>query len=69
MRRYIKAFSKDEDSEKEEHMMSAIETPQLRLKKGFNNRAQAAWGLIRNSALGLETEQEEPEDDQDIKYV
>ncbi|XP_028280213.1 transient receptor potential cation channel subfamily V member 6 [Parambassis ranga] len=69
MRRYIKVFSKEEDSEKEGHEMLTNGTPQLRPKRGFNTRAQAAWELIRNSALGLETEQEEPEDDQDIKYV
>ncbi|XP_047454641.1 transient receptor potential cation channel subfamily V member 6 [Mugil cephalus] len=70
MRRYIKAFSKEEESEKEplEKSDSTKETPKLRPKyRGFNNRkALTGWDMIRHS---LELEQEEPEEDRDIKYV
>uniref|UniRef100_A0A665W7S9 Transient receptor potential cation channel, subfamily V, member 6 n=1 Tax=Echeneis naucrates TaxID=173247 RepID=A0A665W7S9_ECHNA len=36
---------------------------------GLNRRTLTGWQMIRHSALGLELEQEEPEEDQDIKLV
>ncbi|XP_031155360.1 transient receptor potential cation channel subfamily V member 6 [Sander lucioperca] len=73
MRRYVKAFSKDEEKEKEglekfDTIKGSISgTPKLRPKN--NARSLTGWQMIRHSALGLEMEQEEPEEDQDIKYV
>ncbi|XP_068998640.1 transient receptor potential cation channel subfamily V member 6 isoform X2 [Embiotoca jacksoni] len=74
MRRYIKAFSMEEEKENEgmEKSDTIKETPKLRPKNrgGFNNRrALSGWEMIRHSALSLKMEQEEPEEDQDIKYV
>ncbi|CAB1334463.1 unnamed protein product [Coregonus sp. 'balchen'] len=54
MRRYIQAFSTDEDQSKERE----------EAEKGPGNRKSLAfWQMIRHSALGLDMEQEEPEDD------
>lgn len=75
MRRYIKAFSKEEDGKEEKTDApkgSHSGTPQLRHKNrgGFNNRRSlTGWQMIRHSALGLEFGNEELEDEQDIKYV
>lgn len=75
MRRYIKAFSKDDEKEEKTDTMkgSMSGTPKLRPKNrgGFNNRKSlTGWQMIRHSALGLEMGQDfELEDDQDIKYV
>uniref|UniRef100_A0A671WHV9 Transient receptor potential cation channel, subfamily V, member 6 n=1 Tax=Sparus aurata TaxID=8175 RepID=A0A671WHV9_SPAAU len=74
MRRYIKAFSKEDEKEEKTDTMkgSMAGTPKLRPKNrgGFNNRKSlAGWQMIRNSALGLEIGQQEPEEDLDIKYV
>lgn len=47
-------------------------TPKLRPKNrgGYNKRRSlTGWQMIRHSALGLEMEMEEAEEDQDIKYV
>lgn len=73
MRRYVKAFSKDDEKEEKTDTIkgSISGTPKLRPKNrgGFNNRRSlTGWQMIRHSALGLEMEQEELED-QDIKYV
>lgn len=78
MRRYVKAFSKDEEKEKEglektdtiKGSMSG--TPKLRPKNrgGYNNRRSlTGWQMIRHSALGLEMEDDELEEDRDIKFV
>uniref|UniRef100_A0A8C3ASV5 Transient receptor potential cation channel, subfamily V, member 6 n=1 Tax=Cyclopterus lumpus TaxID=8103 RepID=A0A8C3ASV5_CYCLU len=70
MRRYVKAFSKDEEREKEglektDTTKGSISgTPKLRPKN--HRRSLAGWQMIRHSALGLEME---PEEDQDIKYL
>lgn len=72
MRRYIKAFSKDEEEKTDSVKGSISGTPKLRPKNrgGFNNRRSlTGWQMIRHSALGLEMGQEESEEDQDIKYV
>lgn len=74
MRRYVKAFSRDEEKEEKTDTLKASNsgTPQLRPKNrgGFTNRRSlTGWQMIRHSALGLEFGQEELEDDQDIKYV
>lgn len=75
MRRYIKAFSKEEEAKEEKTDTlkgSHSGTPQLRHKNrgGFNNRRSlTGWQMIRHSALGLEFGNEELEDEQDIKYV
>lgn len=75
MRRYIKAFSKEEEGREEKTDTlkgSHSGTPQLRHKNrgGFNNRRSlTGWQMIRHSTLGLEFGNEELEDEQDIKYV
>lgn len=76
MRRYIKAFSREDEkdgAEKDgaEKSDATKEEPKLRPKAGGLNtrRALAGWEMIRHSALGLGLEQEEPEEDQDIRYV
>lgn len=74
MRRYIKAFSKDEEKEEKTDATkgSVSGTPKLRPKNrgGLNNRRSlTGWQMIRHSALGFEMGQEELEEDQDIKYV
>uniref|UniRef100_A0A4W5Q878 Transient receptor potential cation channel, subfamily V, member 6 n=1 Tax=Hucho hucho TaxID=62062 RepID=A0A4W5Q878_9TELE len=63
MRRYVQAFSKDEDQSKEREEMENTDT-----SKGPGNRKSLAfWQMIRHSALGLDMEQEEPEDDQEVR--
>uniref|UniRef100_A0A3P8SRQ8 Transient receptor potential cation channel, subfamily V, member 6 n=1 Tax=Amphiprion percula TaxID=161767 RepID=A0A3P8SRQ8_AMPPE len=71
MRRYIKAFSREDEKDGAEKSDATKEGAKLRPKAGGlnNRRAMAGWEMIRNSALGLEVEQEEPEEDQDIRYV
>ncbi|XP_076010700.1 transient receptor potential cation channel subfamily V member 6 [Genypterus blacodes] len=81
MRRYIKAFSKDDDSSKEKEALERSDTlkesctgsPVLRPKPrgGFklNRKSLTGWQMIRHSALGLDMKQEEPEEDQAIRYV
>ncbi|XP_068614228.1 transient receptor potential cation channel subfamily V member 6 [Brachionichthys hirsutus] len=74
MRRYIKAFSKDDEKEEKLDAMkeSISGTPELRPKNRgvFNNRRSlTGWQMIRHSALGLEMGQEELTEDQDIQYV
>lgn len=72
MRRYIKAFSKEDEKEQEatektDAMKGSLSgNPKTRPK---NRRSMGGWQMIRHSALGLDMEQEEPEEDQDIKYV
>lgn len=74
MRRYIKAFSREDEKEEKSDTTkgSSSGTPRLRPKNrgGFNNRRSlTGWQMIRHSALGLEMGQEELDEDQDIKYV
>lgn len=75
MRRYIKAFSKEEELKEEKTDAlkgSHSGTPQLRHKNRGGppaRRSLTGWQMIRHSALGLEFGHEELEDDQDIKYV
>uniref|UniRef100_A0A669BQX8 Transient receptor potential cation channel, subfamily V, member 6 n=1 Tax=Oreochromis niloticus TaxID=8128 RepID=A0A669BQX8_ORENI len=63
--RYINVFSKEDEKETEAEENSDFKgTLKLRLKnKG------GWWELVRHSALGLEMEQDEAEEEQDIKYV
>lgn len=73
MRRYIKAFSKEDDKDaKTDTTEDFIPEPaQLRLKTTeFSNRKSlTGWQMIRHSTLGLEFGQQEPVEKQDIKYV
>lgn len=76
MRRYIKAFSREDEKEGLEKMDtmkgSSSGTPTLRPKNrgGFaNGKTLTGWQMIRHSALGLEMEPEQLEEDQDIKHV
>lgn len=74
MRRYIKAFSKEVETEAKADGVKEFfpEPAQFRLKtrEGLPNRKSlTGWQMIRHSTLGLEFGQEEPEEDQDIKYV
>lgn len=81
MRRYIKAFSKDDDNSKEKEAFERTDTlkesstgsPWLRpkLRGGFNlnRKSLTGWQMIRHSTLGLDMEQEDPEEDQAIRYV
>lgn len=74
MRRYIKAFSKEDEKEELEKSDttkgSNPGTPKLRPKTKEDRRGRplSGWQLIRNSALGLGMEQHEP-DDEDVKFV
>uniref|UniRef100_A0A3Q1CCS0 Ion transport domain-containing protein n=1 Tax=Amphiprion ocellaris TaxID=80972 RepID=A0A3Q1CCS0_AMPOC len=63
MRRYIKAFSREDEKDGAEKSDATKEGAKLRPKAGGlnNRRAMAGWEMIRNSALGLEVEQEEAE--------
>ncbi|KAL3980609.1 centrosomal protein [Sarotherodon galilaeus] len=65
MRRYVNVFSKEDEKETEGEENSDFKgTLKLRLKnKG------GWWELVRHSALGLEMEQDEAEEEQNIKYV
>ncbi|XP_017270869.1 transient receptor potential cation channel subfamily V member 6 [Kryptolebias marmoratus] len=73
MRRYVKVFSKEDEKEKEaqEKCDTSKGSPMLRSKtrEGRSRKALAGWEVIRHSALGLEMEQEEPQEIQDIRYV
>ncbi|XP_041845142.1 transient receptor potential cation channel subfamily V member 6 [Melanotaenia boesemani] len=70
MERYVKLFLKDEkEGDGLEKSDTMKQTPLVRKRQYNNKKAQAGWELIRNSALGLEMEQEEPEVDQGIRYV
>nr|XP_029476337.1 transient receptor potential cation channel subfamily V member 6-like [Oncorhynchus nerka] len=79
MRRYVQAFSKDEDQSKEREEMENTDmskgtgSPLIRPKHrggiDGNRKSLACWQMIRHSALGLDVEQEEPEDDQEVRYV
>lgn len=74
MRRYIKAFSKEEETEAKTATVKGFlpTLPQRRLKAGDdfpNRKSLIGWQMIRHSTLGLDFGQEEPEDNQDIKYV
>ncbi|KAG7237596.1 hypothetical protein INR49_032042 [Caranx melampygus] len=77
MRRYIKAFSKENEKEMDgldkTDTLKGPSSGTLNLRPqnrgGFNRRTLTGWQMIRHSALGLEMEPEDPEDDQDIKHV
>lgn len=73
MRRYIKAFSKDDDTDAKTDAMKDFIAEPARLSfktTGFSNRnSLTGWEMIRQSTLGLEFGQEKPEEDKDIKYV
>lgn len=73
MWRYIKAFSKDQIEANRDRVKGLIPTlPHSTLKVGEefpNRKSLTGWQIIRHSVLGLEFGQEEPEDDQDIKYM
>ncbi|KAM9798137.1 transient receptor potential cation channel subfamily V member 6 [Neosynchiropus ocellatus] len=69
MRRYIKAFSKEDEKEEEKNDPTSRESdtgfPKLRPRR----RPMSGWQVIRHSALGLDLEPEQPQDEQDINYV
>lgn len=77
VRRYVQDFSKDEDQSKEREetentdMSKGPGSPLIRPKHrggiDGNRKSLACWQMIRHSALGLDMEQEEPEDDQEVK--
>ncbi|MEQ2244545.1 hypothetical protein ILYODFUR_018168 [Ilyodon furcidens] len=71
MRRYVKVFSSLDEKEGLEKSDAMKESPMLRPKnrRPGNRKAQAGWEVIRQSALGLEMEQEEPGEIQDIRYI
>ena len=75
MRRYAKAFARDDDGGKEkEDLEKGPDSLRLRPKHrgglNPNRKSLAGWQMIRNSALGLDMEQQDAlEDDQDIRYV
>uniref|UniRef100_A0A3P9HU91 Transient receptor potential cation channel, subfamily V, member 6 n=1 Tax=Oryzias latipes TaxID=8090 RepID=A0A3P9HU91_ORYLA len=68
MRRYVKAFSKEDEKQKE-GLEKADVTLRSQNKNSMRSKAQAGWEVIRQSTLGLEMEQEGPEEDQSIKFV
>nr|XP_040021674.1 transient receptor potential cation channel subfamily V member 6 [Gasterosteus aculeatus aculeatus] len=71
MRRYVKAFSKEEEKEGLEKTDTtkgySSESPKLRRKN--STRSHAGWQVIRDSAIGLEMQPLELGKDQCIKYV
>lgn len=71
MRRYVKAFSKEEEKEGLEKTDTtkgySSESPKLRRKN--STRSHAGWQVIRDSAIGLEMQPLELGEDQCIKYV
>lgn len=69
MRRYVKVFSSMNEMEGSEKSDSTKDVPVRERQNTGKRKAQAGWEMIRNSALGLEMEQEEPMDIQDIRYV
>lgn len=75
MRRYIKAFSKEDETEAKtdtaKGFTPTLPQPGLKAKEGLpsNRKSLTGWERVRHSALGLQFGWEEPEDDQDIKYV
>lgn len=73
MRRYIKAFSKEDDTDaKTDTTKDFIPEPTqfgLKTTESLNRKSLTGWQMIRHSTLGLEFGQEEPEQDQDIKYL
>lgn len=73
MLRYIKAFSKEDDMDAKMNTSEDFipEPAQFRLKTTEfpNRKSLTGWQMIRQSTLGLESGQEEPEEDKDIKYV
>nr|AAR19087.1 epithelial Ca2+ channel [Procambarus clarkii] len=76
MRRYVKAFSNKEDdheqpAEKEAMRCQGLEPIWFELKTtgSPNRKSLTGWQMIRHSTLGLDLGQEEPEDDQEVKYL
>ncbi|KAM8847137.1 transient receptor potential cation channel subfamily V member 6 [Synchiropus picturatus] len=70
MRRYIKAFSKEDEKEEEKNDPTAREADAVGFSKlRPRRRPMSGWQVIRHSALGLDLEPEQPQDDQDINYV
>ncbi|XP_020783631.2 transient receptor potential cation channel subfamily V member 6 [Boleophthalmus pectinirostris] len=70
MRRYIKAFQEEkagQEKEDQEKSDPTKDTPKLRPKR--RGRPVSGWQLIRNSALGLDMEPFEPEEEEDVKFV
>lgn len=65
MRRYVNVFSKEDEKETEGDENSDFKVP---LKLRLKNKG-GWWELVRHSTLGLEMEQDEPEEEQSIKYV
>lgn len=75
MRRYVKAFSKETEKDKQEFEKtdkmkgSRSGTPHARPKNGGKSKGSLAWQMIRLSALGYEMEREYQGEDDDLKYV
>lgn len=74
MRRYIKAFSKVDETEAKpdtvKGLMPTLPQPGLNATEELPNRKSlTGWQMIRQSVLGLEFGQEEQRNEQDIKYV
>ncbi|KAM8870787.1 transient receptor potential cation channel subfamily V member 6 [Spinachia spinachia] len=71
MRRYVKAFSKEEEKEgleKTDSTKGSVSgSPKLRRKN--STKSHAGWETIRQSAMGLEMQQHSPGEDQEIRYV
>nr|XP_020473248.1 transient receptor potential cation channel subfamily V member 6-like [Monopterus albus] len=74
MRRYVMAFSKEDEKEKEE--LEKSDSPQESIsgisklrqnKRPRDKRNLTGWQMIRLSTLGLELELVEPKEDQNIK--
>lgn len=74
MRRYISAFSKDDEKEKHEFSRSDTNTPTVTSEdssKFDNSGILSGWNMIRHSTLGCKMEQTRLEEDgeEDIRYV
>ena len=73
----MSAFSKDDEASKEEaakeadkakETSRAVRPPKFRGILSPNRRL-TGWEIIRNSALGLEPDPEEPAEEQEVKYL
>lgn len=75
MRRYVKAFTKEAEKEKDQFektdtMKGSVSgTPHVRQKNSGKSKASLGWQMIRLSALGYEMEREYQGEDDDLKYV
>ncbi|XP_026226312.1 transient receptor potential cation channel subfamily V member 6 [Anabas testudineus] len=76
MRRYVKAFSREDEKEKvgfektdKMKKSTSVNAPVRSKNSGKSKASLSGWQMIRLSALGYEMEREYQGEDDDIKYV